>query len=219
MDLGIGKSTFVMTNIARLVYQKGHDHLLRSVSNIGLKFNNIRLFIVGGGPYKRVIESKIAEYRVRNVELLGEREDVPLILAASDSSVLVSLREGFSNVILESMAAKTPVIATDVGGAREAIEDGVSGFIVASGDTASIERGMERLLLDHATARCISGIGMKKVENFFSIDRKKSLFKGIKQYFPLYPFLLLLPMYLLYFLKEESVSCLCSFFGLYYNSS
>ena len=71
----------------------------------------------------------------------GLRSDVPALLSAVDVSVMPSLNEALSNVLLESMAAGAPVVATDVGGTAEALVDGVNGLLVPPGSPARDGRG------------------------------------------------------------------------------
>jgi glycosyltransferase involved in cell wall biosynthesis len=77
---------------------------------------------------------------------LGLRDDVPDLLAASDAFVLSSRWEGSPNVVLEALAAGVPVAATDVGGVRELVHDGRSGFLVPPGDVAALAGAMDRLM-------------------------------------------------------------------------
>ena len=81
---------------------------------------------------------------------LGSRPDVADLCRASDVACLSSVHEGFSNVVLECLASGLPFVATDVGGNREAIQEGLSGYLVPSGDAAGIARRLIELLTDDA---------------------------------------------------------------------
>ena len=100
---------------------------------------------------------------------LGKRDDIFNILALTDISVLSSVKEGFSNVILESMAASKPVVATDVGGNREAIVDGETGYIVPPKDYNLLAEKIELLINDRKKREEMGIMGKKRVENEFSI--------------------------------------------------
>lgn len=97
------------------------------------------LLFAGGGKLEQELREKSADLRA-NVHLLGERDDMAALYNASDVVVLSSFKEGFSNAIIEAMAAGKPVIASDVGGNAEAVQHGVSGWIHDAGDTEGLRR-------------------------------------------------------------------------------
>jgi glycosyltransferase involved in cell wall biosynthesis len=84
--------------------------------------------------------------------------------------VLPSLSEGLSNVLLESMAAGVPVISTRVGGASEAVEDGVTGLLVPPKEPAALAQGIHRLLSDGALARRYGSAGQCRMTERFGFD-------------------------------------------------
>jgi glycosyltransferase involved in cell wall biosynthesis len=105
------------------------------------------------------------------VAFLGQRRDVPELLAASDLSVLASHEEGFSNVILESMAAGLPVVATDVGGNSEAIVDGETGWLVPPRNPALLAAKLVDLLKDPIRARQWGEKGKRRVKELFTLEK------------------------------------------------
>jgi glycosyltransferase involved in cell wall biosynthesis len=109
-----------------------------------------------------------------DVYFTGRCERVADLLAVSDVCVLSSKAEGFSNSILEYMAASRPVVATDVGGAREAIIDGRTGFIVSPGDGTAMAVRLIELLQDPAKAREMGEQGRRIALENFSIDAQVS---------------------------------------------
>lgn len=104
----------------------------------------------------------------REVFFTGRCEEVASLLALSDVCVLSSVAEGFSNSILEYMAAARPVVATDVGGAREAVVEGETGHLVAAGDDAALASRVVELLRDPARAREMGERGRARVAAEFS---------------------------------------------------
>jgi len=133
--LGLSQDDKVIVNIGRLHPQKGHEYLFRAVRKIIPRMKNLKFLIVGDGSMKDSLELLSERLGIKKyVIFTGKRDDIKDILCFSDISVLSSIREGFSNVILESMACGKPVIATDVGGNNEIIIDGENGFIVPSRD-------------------------------------------------------------------------------------
>jgi glycosyltransferase involved in cell wall biosynthesis len=92
------------------------------------------------------------------------------LLSISELCVLSSRAEGFSNAILEYMAAARPVVATDVGGAREVIREGETGYLVPSGDDVKMAARLIELLRDPAKARRMGDEGRRVVEEDFSCE-------------------------------------------------
>ena len=111
---------------------------------------------------------------------IGRREDVPSLLASSYACVLTSKAEGFSNAIIEYMAAGKPVVATRVGGAAEAVIENESGYLVESGDAAAMAERLVDLLNDHAMAKAFGEAGKKRARSLFS--REGQLRKTIELY-------------------------------------
>ena len=133
--LGLSQDDKVIVNIGRLHPQKGHEYLFRAVRKIIPRMKNLKFLIVGDGSMKDSLELLSERLGIKKyVIFTGKRDDIKDILCFSDISVLSSIREGFSNVILESMACGKPVVATDVGGNNEIVIDGKNGFIVPSRD-------------------------------------------------------------------------------------
>ena len=102
---------------------------------------------------------------------MGQRSDIPNVLAASDLSVLPSHEEGFSNVILESMAAGLPVVATRVGGNLEAVVDGVTGWLVPPQNPKVMAEKIVDLLKDPHKARSWGEKGKERVKRFFTVEQ------------------------------------------------
>ncbi|HET8781454.1 MAG TPA: glycosyltransferase family 4 protein, partial [Pyrinomonadaceae bacterium] len=94
------------------------------------------------------------------------------LLSITDVCVLSSSSEGFSNAILEYMAAGRPVVATDVGGAREAVVHGVTGYLVPTGDHDQMADHIISLLLDSGSARSFGESGQRRVDEMFSSTKQ-----------------------------------------------
>lgn len=99
----------------------------------------------------------------------GERNDIPQLLQEIDLSVLPSLSEGLSNSLLEAMAAGLPVVATNVAGNPEVVQDGQTGLIVPARSGAALSRAMIRILESRALAQRFGEAGYKRVKNHFSL--------------------------------------------------
>lgn len=129
----IGIDGDIILSIGRLTPWKGFCELIDIIPNILTQNPKFRLIIVGSGPLEEDLRRRIKYLRLdKFVRLVGaiEREEIPLYLKAADIFVLNSRYEGLSHVILEAMAAGTPIIATRVGGNAELLDNNNNGFLV-----------------------------------------------------------------------------------------
>jgi glycosyltransferase involved in cell wall biosynthesis len=144
----------VIIMVARFTEVKEHDVLLRAFASIPA---GPRLRLIGEGPLRENSEKLAQQLGVADrVEFMGDREDVASLLASSDLFVLVTKFEMFSLSILEAMRAGLPVIASDVGGNGEAIENGKTGFLVPGGSVNALAEALS-LVLDDADLRLCLG--------------------------------------------------------------
>jgi glycosyltransferase involved in cell wall biosynthesis len=105
------------------------------------------------------------------VVFTGRRDDVPSVTAALDVAVLPSYREALGLVILEAMALSRPVVATNVGGIPEMVEDGVTGLLVPPRDPGALADAIVRLLTDHPLADTLGRNGYRLVRERFGVER------------------------------------------------
>lgn len=127
---------------------KNYPGLLQAAARLAPRFPNLEVFLVGDGPLRPELERMVQSLGIeRQVRFLGDRRDIPEVLASLDISVLPSFSESLSNAILESMAAGLPVVATKVGGNIDLVREGETGFLVPSKDEASLAGAVEQLLL------------------------------------------------------------------------
>lgn len=134
--------------IARMNHPvKNHPAFLRAAARLAAEFPGAEFLLVGGGPLRPGLERMAASLGLGDrVRFLGDRRDVPAVLAALDVSVLPSHSESLSNAILESMAAGVPVVAARVGGNPEVVIDGVTGLLVPPDDDEQLADALLRLL-------------------------------------------------------------------------
>ncbi len=162
-----GPETPVLTMVARMAAPKDHLLLLRALAGVPLPW---RLRLVGDGPDRAEVEATIRDLGLGDrVELLGVRRDVAELLAASHIGVLVSRQEGFPLVVLEAMRAGLPVVASDVGGIREAVTPGVTGLLVARGDEAGLRVALTALIADGDLRRRMGDAGRAAYEARFTV--------------------------------------------------
>jgi glycosyltransferase involved in cell wall biosynthesis len=144
---------------------------LRAAQRVHQSFPNAVFLLVGEGQLTESLRQLALDLGVqRNAVFMGHSNNVPDLLRVSDICVLSSKAEGFSNSILEYMACCKPVVATDVGGAREAIVEGETGYLVQSNDDEAMGDRILKLLNDPARANQMGTRGRKVVEEKFSVE-------------------------------------------------
>ena len=150
---------------------KNHDLFLRAASRLRKRFPDTEFLLVGDGPLREQLEKLTSDLGLeRQVRFLGDRSDIQAILASMDISVLASSTESLSNVMIESMAAGIPVVATAVGGNVELGADGRA-VLVAPNDEKALADGLERLLAEEQLRLDISRLAWRFAENHFSLER------------------------------------------------
>ena len=133
--------------VARLEPEKGHPTLLEAWPLSSARCPDAYLLIVGEGSRREALEAQARELRIAHrVVFTGRRDDVPAVTAALDVAVLPSYREAQGLSILEAMALSRPVVASNVGGIPEMIEDGVTGLLVPPHDADALAAAIVRLL-------------------------------------------------------------------------
>ncbi len=160
-----------ITLVANLRHDvKNQPMFLRAAQKVSAKFPNAHFVLAGEGELREGLENLARELKiVGNTHFIGRCEIVPELLSASFSGTLTSFHEGFSNSILEYMAAKLPVVATNVGGASEAIVENETGFLVKSDDDETFANCLIALLEDETKARKFGENGAKIVAEKFSV--------------------------------------------------
>lgn len=185
-EMNLSDDTFVWLAAGRLALEKDYPNLLRAVSVLRREnHSNHKVLLAGDGSLRAELEAQIERDGLReHVEMLGFRSDVRSLMAASDGFLMSSNSEGLPMVLLEAAAARLPSVVTDVGGNRELVRDGVTGFVVSPSNHEALAGAMVRLAslpkreleqmgqraLDHA----VTGFDMDVV-----VDRWESLYYGL----------------------------------------
>jgi len=150
---------------------KDQSTFLRAARRVREQFADAAFILAGEGELTASLKAQAAELGLSGeAHFVGRCERVAELLALSDVCVLSSKAEGFSNSILEYMAASRPVVATDVGGAREVIAEGETGYLVAAGDDEAMAARITALLADTERARRMGARGREIVERKFSAE-------------------------------------------------
>jgi glycosyltransferase involved in cell wall biosynthesis len=169
--LGVAASSPIVTVVANLRRSKGHATFLEAWPAVLGRWPEARALLVGDGPLRDAVRARVVALGVTDsVRLLGSRHDVPALLALSQVVAQPSLREGLPNAVLEAMAAGRPVVATDVGGTREAIDHERTGLLVPSGDTTALAAGLVRLLSNPDEAQGFGQAARRHVAEHFQIQ-------------------------------------------------
>jgi glycosyltransferase involved in cell wall biosynthesis len=176
-DLGGRPRVIVVSN---LIHYKGHEFFLRAWPAVRARFPSATALLVGDGPMREQLEMIARDLGIgESVRFLGTRQDVPALLARVDLCVHPSLQEGYSNAILEAMAAGCPVVATRVGGNVEAIVDGETGILVQSENADALAGGMLRLLSDPALAAELGSRAAAVIRRSFDIHAVVAAYENI----------------------------------------
>jgi glycosyltransferase involved in cell wall biosynthesis len=155
----------------RLSPEKGHDNFIRAVASIAARDASVGFVIFGDGPLREALQAQVQQVGLeRNVVLAGHRGDLDALTPHLDVSVLASYTEGLPNVVLEAMAAGVPVVATAVGGTPEVVDDGVTGHLVAAGDSEALAGRIQDLLGSDSRRREMGTRGQARVREHFTFD-------------------------------------------------
>lgn len=167
---GAREHNFVILNVAALHERKGQDILLKAFKLLKekMEYGSCRLILVGEGEHRQKFQTLTKELELMDsVKFLGQRSDIARLLKASDLFVLPSRREGFGLVLLEAAMAKLPIIATNVGGVPDIIENEKEGVLVPPQNPEMLAQAMMELTGEPEKRLALSSSLHEKVMNFF----------------------------------------------------
>jgi glycosyltransferase involved in cell wall biosynthesis len=181
---GLPEGAVIVGSIGRLSPEKGQFDLLEAARRIGPVRPHVYFVFTGDGPDEAGLRARAAEYGLADrVLFTGKMKDARPVFRDLDILALTSHTEGFPNVVLEALCMETPVLATDVGGTREIIEDEVTGVLIQARQPDRIEQGLLRLLDDRAGAERLMRAGRQAVFTRFSfaqrVAREEALYREI----------------------------------------
>jgi glycosyltransferase involved in cell wall biosynthesis len=170
--------------ISRMNPGKGHEVFLRVAEKLTVRHPQLQFVLVGDGPLRPGLEERARQLGLsERVMFLGDRHDIPPVLASLDISVLPSSSESLSNVILESMAGGVPVVATEVGGNRELVEHEKTGFLFSPGNEAQFVAALETLITQPELRERFGSCGREKARAEYAIstvrDRYQDLYRDL----------------------------------------
>jgi len=176
-EFGLAPGTPLVAVVSRLTRLKGLENLLEAAAMLKPHYPGVRFLIAGETspmevPYLDELKQLADRHGVGDrVIFTGRRSDVPTLLSGVDVSVMPSLNEALSNVLLESMAAGAPTVATRVGGTPEALVHEQTGLLVAPGDSRELATAIGRLLDDRPLAARLGQAARQSIQDRFSVDR------------------------------------------------
>ncbi|WP_379923344.1 glycosyltransferase [Erythrobacter sp. R86502] len=169
-------------SVGAISRQKNYDLLIdvaAALKSIQHPRSSFRFLVAGGGPDLEQMRARTQQRGLDDiVEFLGERSDVPHLMANSDIYLNVSLFEGMPLTLLEAMASGLPIVATDVPGNRELVEEGFNGLMVPLGNAAAIAEKIMRMVEDSNLYQRLS-IGAIARSGAFSIERTATLHRNL----------------------------------------
>jgi len=164
-SLGIDEETKVVVTTARLSWQKAPLNFVKAAKYVVERKKDVKFFIAGDGPLLERTKTVIKENRLGDyVILLGWRQDAGELVSISDVFILTSLWEGMPYAIMEAMALKKPIVATNVTGTKDLIKDGYNGYLVPPEEPEALGEKVLKLLKDPHLSRQMGNRGCQALE-------------------------------------------------------
>jgi glycosyltransferase involved in cell wall biosynthesis len=177
--LGIGAAERVVLTIGRLSWEKGHADLVNALGRAPSLAQQCRLLVVGIGPERGSLERLCRALGAADrVIFAGFQRDVTPFLAIADAFVLPSHTEGSSNVLLEAMMSRVPIVATRAGGNPEIVLDEETGLLVPVANPQALAKAIARVLQDRELAARFAAFGYERAAREFSLQRYRSRLLG-----------------------------------------
>jgi glycosyltransferase involved in cell wall biosynthesis len=166
--------------VGRLSPEKGFNVLVEAAAQVVHAFPDAAFILFGDGPLRAALERRIAELNLADhLVLPGFRADLDDCLGAFDVTVLPSFTEGLPNVVLESFAARVPVVATAVGGTPEIVLDGDNGYLVPPGQPAALAQRLLDLLASSTQRRQMGLRGYQRVCEGFTFEAQAREYQAL----------------------------------------
>lgn len=173
-----------------LVWVKGYEYLFQAIKLLDETQLDFELNIIGEGEERQRLLFTITDLELSNrVHLLGKLKPGGVLdwLQRSDVFVLSSLSEGISNAVLEAMSCGLPVVTSDCGGMREAVSDGLEGFVVPTRDPGAMAAALRKLAADPVLRQSMGQAGRERIVREFSLDLQITAFKNLFEQVALKP--------------------------------
>jgi glycosyltransferase involved in cell wall biosynthesis len=169
--LGMPPDRRLVAQVGRLTAQKDYPTFLAAMETVLKQMPDVDALIIGEGEDRDALRARAAATgHGERIRFLGLRHDVPQVLAAVDVLALTSQYEGLPNVVIEAMATGAVPVVTDVGGCRELVTHGESGFVVPPGDPAAVASAVSAVLGDAALAARMATAARAHVEATLAVE-------------------------------------------------
>jgi glycosyltransferase involved in cell wall biosynthesis len=171
-EIGVQPDEILVGGIAVLTRQKGVTFLLQAAPQILQAHPKVKILVAGGGPLVEPLRAEATALGIADrVIFTGWRQDNLALLTALDVFVMASLWEAMPLALLEAMAARRPIVVTDVGDNRRVVDDGRCAAIVPPGDPAALAATVNRLLADPAAADAMAARAQARFTSAFTVAR------------------------------------------------
>jgi glycosyltransferase involved in cell wall biosynthesis len=171
--LSLGENARLLATVGTLKEQKGHRYLIDAAARIVPQHPDWHFLLIGDGGLRQELQAQVRDLGLSdNFHFLGNRHDVPDLLAASDLFVLPSLWEGLPMALIEAMAASKAVVATAVSGTVQVVDPNETGLLVPPGDSESLGQAIVQLLSAPMQIEEMGAAGKRRVEEAFSAQRQ-----------------------------------------------
>lgn len=171
-EFNIYEEEILIGTMARLIKQKGLSYLLKAFAMLLEDEPKCKLIIVGQGKLKKNLKDLSRQLKIENkVIFAGFRKDILEIMSSIDIFILPSLWEGLGLVLLEAMAARKPIVATNISAIPEIVTDGKTGILVPPANAKALANGVLYLIKQRDLCKTMGETGRERLETCFGIDR------------------------------------------------
>lgn len=172
-QLSLKDDAYVIAMVGTLRPVKGHQFMLQAMASITPKHPEIQVLVIGDGELREELQKQAHQLSLSNhIHFLGNRSDVPNLLAVSNLFIMPSLWEGLPMALLEAMATGLPIIASEVSGTVQVMIPNETGLLIPPGDAAALATAIETLLSNPEQARLMGIAARNRVETEFSARKQ-----------------------------------------------
>jgi glycosyltransferase involved in cell wall biosynthesis len=180
LELGLSPDDIVVTNVGRYHEQKGQAYLIDALAQVVERRSPVKLVLVGWGADEGALRARADARGVGDqVTFAIERADAPAIVAASDVFAFPSLYEGLGVALLEAMALRRPIVATDIAPLVEVVRDEVDALLVPPRDVQALASAVLRLVDDPAFAAALAASAQQRVRESFTVEHAASEYERV----------------------------------------
>ncbi|MEB9504396.1 glycosyltransferase family 4 protein [Bacillus anthracis] len=171
---GIDKGTIVLGSIAHMTQGKGQEYLIERFKEISKEFENVKLLLIGDGPYRGNLEEKVKGLGIEDkVIFTGFRRDIPAVLSCVDIFCHAAKSETFGMVLIEAMAMEKVIVSSNVGGIPEVVEDGVTGKLFDLNCPSDFNTAVKEYIINENKRILHGKQGRQRVERCFTTPKLK----------------------------------------------